>query len=51
MISVVNRYLYKDPKNFYLNLIFDDTPYDAEVVEDNNYGINKMPALNRIQIK
>lgn len=52
MISVVNRYLYKDPKNFYLNLIFDNTPYDAEVpIENKNYGINKVPVYNRMQIK
>ena len=51
IIKFVNKYLYKTPKDLYLNLVFNDSPYDIGLVTDIKYGLNKIPIYSRIEIK
>lgn len=50
-ISFVNRYLYRSQRDFYLNLVFDNSPYDSGAITEVKYGLNKIPIYSRIEIK
>ena len=51
IISFVNKYLYRNAKDFYLNLVFDNTSYDATIKTDNEFGIDEIPVYSRLEIK
>lgn len=51
IIKYVNKYLYNKQEINYLNLVFNDSPYDIGLVNDIKYGLNKIPIYSRIKIK
>lgn len=51
MIKHVNRYLYNKNSDLYLNLIFNDAPYNGKDPQSISSIFDKIPILNEIKIK
>ncbi|HOP65954.1 MAG TPA: zinc dependent phospholipase C family protein [Bacilli bacterium] len=52
MIKYTNKYLYNKPKDLYLNLVFNNTPYNGKKISENEFIFNKkLPLFNEIKIK
>ena len=50
IVHYVNKYLYYKDKETYLDLVFDDTPYDVGLVDEVKYGVTPIPIYSRIQV-